>query len=242
MCTVTYIPSNGKVFLTSNRDEKSWRLSAAPPQEYEIISGKVYFPKDTNAGGTWFAVHENGNAIVLLNGGFNFHESKPPYRTSRGLILLDLIQHDSPFDYFRSINLDEIEPFTLVIWQDDELFECRWDAEKKYAKQIDKSIPHIWSSVTLYNDETAAKRKAWFEEWLKERNQFMQSDILYFHQFTGDGDSHDDLMMNRDGKVFTVSITGVEISDHTAQMTYLDLQNNKEYQQHIEFKKELAGR
>lgn len=227
MCTVTYIPAQGRVFLTSNRDEKSWRYPAIPPQEYDFSSGKIYFPKDANAGGTWLAVHENGNAIVLLNGGFKFHESRPPYRKSRGLILLDLIEHDSPFDFFRSINLEEIEAFTLVIWQDKELFECRWDGEKKYAKQIDKTVPHIWSSATLYNEEITAKRKGWFEEWLKNNDEFSQKDILHFHQFTGDGDAHNDLAMNRDGKVFTVSITGIEISDHKAQITYLDLQENK---------------
>jgi uncharacterized protein with NRDE domain len=240
MCTVTYIPSSKKIFITSNRDEKSWRFPAIPPQAYEFGSGKVYFPKDRNAGGTWIAVHENGNVIVLLNGGFEFHESTPPYRKSRGLILLDLVQHDSPFDFFRSINLEEIEPFTLVIWQDNELFECRWDGEKKYAKQIDKSIAHIWSSATLYNAEITAKRKKWFDEWMKERNDFLQTDIMHFHQFTGDGDTHNDLAMNRDGKVFTVSITGIEISNHNAQITYLDLPENKTYFSAIELKKELA--
>lgn len=242
MCTVTYIPANGKIFLTSNRDEKSWRLAALPPLGYEYLTGKIYFPKDTNAGGTWIAVHENGNAIVLLNGGFMFHQSNPPYRTSRGLILLDLIQHESPFDYFRSINLDEIEPFTLVIWQHDELFECRWADEKKYAKKIDKSVPHIWSSATLYSDETVEKRKGWFDEWLNGRNEFTQRDILDFHQFTGDGDRHNDLTMNRDGRVGTVSITGIEISDHNVQITYLDLQENKTYLRDVELKQALAGR
>ncbi|MBS1576676.1 MAG: NRDE family protein [Bacteroidetes bacterium] len=241
MCTVTYIPSNDRVFITSNRDEKSWRFPAIPPQEYDFLSGKIYYPKDANAGGTWLAVHENGNAIVLLNGGFKFHESKPPYRKSRGLILLDLIEHMSPFDFFRSINLGEIEPFTLVIWQDMELFECRWDGEKKYAKQIDKSIPHIWSSVTLYNEEIAKKRKEWFDVWLNSNTSFSQKDILHFHQFTGDGDSHNNLTMNRDGKIFTVSITGIEIFNHKALITYLDLPVNKTYSCNIEFKKELAG-
>ena len=240
MCTVTYIPAKEKIFLTSNRDEKSWRFPAIPPCEYDFLSGKIYYPKDANAGGTWLAVHENGNIIVLLNGGFKFHESKPPYRKSRGLILLDLVQHESPFDFFRSISLEEIEPFTLVIWQDNELFECRWDGEKKHAKQIDKSVPHIWSSATLYNEEITSKRKMWFEKWLKERNEFSQTDILRFHQFTGDGDSHNDLAMNRDDKVFTVSITGVEISDHKAQITYLDLPENKTYLCNIDLKKELA--
>jgi hypothetical protein len=217
------------------------RTAALPPKEYTFLSGKIYFPKDMGAGGTWLAVHENGNVLVLLNGAIKLHESKPPYRTSRGLILLDLIQYDSPFDYFRSISLDEIEPFTLVIWQDEELFECRWDGEKKYAKQIDKSIPHIWSSVTLYGDEATAKRKQWFEEWLVGKKDFTQADIMHFHQFTGDGDGQNDLLMNRDDKVFTVSITGIEVMEHKAQMTYLDVQNNEKYKLDIQLKNELAG-
>ncbi|MGC4034621.1 MAG: NRDE family protein [Chitinophagaceae bacterium] len=241
MCTVTYIPANDKIFLTSNRDEKAHRLPAIPPAAYDFPSGKIYFPKDQTAGGTWIAVHENGNAIVLLNGGFKFHESKPPYRSSRGLIVLDLLQSESPFDFFRSISLDEIEPFTLVLWQDHELFECRWDGEKKYAKQIDKTVPHIWSSVTLYNDEVAATRRLWLINWLKGRSEFLQDDILQFHQFSGDGNRENDLSMDRDGKVFTVSITGLEISQEAAQITYLDLQEDKTYHCALRFAKQLAG-
>src|SRR5258706_5870429 len=130
MCTVTFIPGKEKVYLTSNRDEKHGRSPAVPPQGYDFISGKIYFPKDGTAGGTWFAVHENGNIIVVLNGIFKFHEPAPPYRKSRGLIVLELLEHESPFNVFRSISLDEIEPFTLVIWEEDELFECRWDGDK----------------------------------------------------------------------------------------------------------------
>ena len=242
MCTVTFIPDKEKVFFTSNRDEKSRRSIAVPPQPYAFGSGKIFFPKDENAGGTWFAVHENGNVLVLLNGGFKFHEPAPPYRKSRGLILVELIEHETPFNFFRSISLDSIEPFTLVIWENENLFECRWDGEKKYAKHLDKTISHIWSSATLYDDAVSNKRKTWFEKWLADRTEFTQNEILYFHQFTGDGDSHNDLTINRDGKVFTVSITGVEISETNAQITYLDLLNNKTYLQHIELNKEWAGR
>ena len=226
MCTVTYIPVREKVFLTSNRDEKSWRSSAIPPQGYEFNSGHIFFPKDGDAGGTWFAVHENSNAIVLLNGGFRKHEPQPPYRKSRGLILVDLIQKANPYDHFRSINLENIEPFTLVVWQDDELFECRWDGERKHAKPLDKTLSYIWSSATLYDDDTVAKRNAWFEKWRSENPEPSQEDIFHFHEFTGDGDSHNDLRMNRDGQVFTVSITGVAISENRASIRYADLREN----------------
>jgi hypothetical protein len=242
MCTVTFIPYTGKVFFTSNRDEKSRRSIAVPPQPYAFSSGKIFFPKDGNAGGTWFAVHENGNVLVLLNGGFKFHKPVPPYRKSRGLILIELIDHETPFNFFRAISLEDIEPFTLVIWENENLFECRWDGEKKYAMHLDKTIPHIWSSATLYDDEVSAKRKGWFEKWLTDKSEFTQKEILHFHRFTGDGDSDNDFTMNRDGKIFTVSITGVEISETKVEMTYLDLLNNKTYLQPIELNKEWAGR
>jgi len=242
MCTVTFIPYNDSVFITSNRDEKQRRLPAIPPREYDFPSGKQYYPKDADEGGTWFAQHENGNTIILLNGGFVYHESKPPYRKSRGLIVIELLQHDSPFDLFRSVGLDDIEPFTLVIWEDNNLFECRWDGERRHAKMLDKTLPYIWSSATLYDEAAAAKRELWFEEWLDKQSSFTQNEILDFHRFSGDGDTHNDLTMNRDGKVFTVSITGVEITGAKAQITYLDLLDDKTYLQDIEINKALADR
>ena len=36
MCTVSFVSSNGKVILTSNRDEKIIRPSAIEPKNYSI--------------------------------------------------------------------------------------------------------------------------------------------------------------------------------------------------------------
>ena len=238
MCTVTYIPSKEKIFLVSNRDEKHWRLPAIPPQPYDFSSGKIYFPKDADEGGSWFAVHENGNTLVLLNGGFKNHIPQPRYERSRGLVLLELAQTANPFDKFRSINLENIEPFTLVLWSNEKLFECRWDGERKHSKQLDKSLPYIWSSVTLYDDEAIAIRENLFENWLDKHPEFSIDDILNFHQFSGEANSHNNLLSNNQGKIFTVSITGVEISSATAHLKYLDLLTNQVFLQNITFKKE----
>jgi uncharacterized protein with NRDE domain len=104
MCTVSFIRVKEKVFLASNRDEKHFRSSAIPPTVYESETGKLLFPKDADAGGTWIAMHENGNAIIFLNGAFICHLPQPPYRLSRGVILLELITHSSPFNHFSKIN------------------------------------------------------------------------------------------------------------------------------------------
>lgn len=242
MCTVTFIPAGDKIYLTSNRDEKHWRSAALPPAVYPFPSGKILFPKDGDAGGTWIAAHENGNAIVFLNGGRIRHTPQPPYRKSRGLILLDLIEGRTAFNSFLAINLNNIEPFTAIIWDDGHLFECRWDGVQKYHHELSYKQPHIWSSVTLYDEEVINRRRRWFNSWLKKHPQPGQEDILHFHQFTGDGDQHNDLMMNRDGLVFTVSVTSMAITDQLVSMQYVDLQREKTCEQALAFEKTMVGR
>lgn len=242
MCTVTFIPAGDTCYLTSNRDEKHWRSPAFIPAVQAMNTGRLLFPKDSDAGGTWIAAHENGNAIVFLNGGFVAHTPQPPYRKSRGLILLDLADSASPWNSFLAINLNNIEPFTAVLWEQGHLYECRWDGQQKFHKEINPGRPHIWSSVTLYDEAVIRKRRQWFTQWLQRHPQPQGNDILHFHQFTGDGDRRNDLLMDRDGKVCTVSVTQLIISTPSIQMQYLDLRNNSTASQELAFEKSMAGR
>jgi Transport and Golgi organisation 2 len=240
MCTVTFIPAKDGVYLVSNRDEKHFRGDALPPEAYEFHTGKIVFPKDADKGGTWIAMHENGNAIVFLNGGKEAHMPEPPYRKSRGLVLLDLINANSAPEAFDRMDLTSIEPFTAVTWENSRLFELIWDGEEKHITEKDNSAPHIWSSVTLYEETTRSKRRRWFDDWLERTPDPQMEDILHFHQFTGEGDAHNDLMMNRDGKVFTVSITGMHLKRHYGQMQYLDLKNKKTSVSDLRFRQSIA--
>lgn len=223
MCTVTVIPIGNKIFIASNRDEKQKRKQALPPQKYIYNNAPLYFPKDADAGGTWIALKENSDAAVLLNGAFENHLHQPPYRKSRGLIFLDIISDDNPLKKFTEINLSNIEPFTIIILQGGSLYECRWDAEKHYQKKLDIHQPHIWSSATLYSNQVIQKRSQWFHQWLQQNNPPSQQQIFRFHHFGGDGDTHNDIRMNRNGQMLTVSITCMEISNTHASMIYEDL-------------------
>lgn len=241
MCTVTYIPGADGIFITSNRDEKSWREPALPPNTYSFDSGAILFPRDAHAGGTWIAAHENGNAIVFLNGAFESHVSSPPYKKSRGVVLIDLINSQSPVNSFQWINLNNIEPFTAIIFDQGFLHECRWDGINKHREQLDGSVPHIWSSATLYDRPVRDKRESWFGNWIAENPAPNVDSILHFHQFTGDGDRHNDLFMNRDGQVGTVSITSLQLSGQKVVMHYLDLQNNQRYVHDLGFENSLVN-
>jgi uncharacterized protein with NRDE domain len=98
------VPSNNKIIVTSNRDEAVLR-TAIPPKTYLIDGKKITFPKDPKAGGTWYAVAENGILLVLLNGAEEKHEHQPPYKRSRGLVVLEIISSDSPIDHWNTIDL-----------------------------------------------------------------------------------------------------------------------------------------
>ncbi len=167
MCTVTFIPIEGRVYLVSNRDEKHLRKDAIPPKIYSSPSGKLLYPQDAEAKGTWIVLHENGNALVLLNGGREPHSVMPAYRRSRGQVLLDLAKSDLPASLFLSIDLENIEPFTLVCLEKGKLWEAVWDGENRQITKKDEKSPHIWSSVTLYDQTARLRREEWFRDWLE---------------------------------------------------------------------------
>jgi uncharacterized protein with NRDE domain len=223
MCTVSFIPVRDNFIITSNRDEKTTRKNAIRPEPSIYNGQKLFFPKDADAGGTWIVMKENGDAAVLLNGAFLCHTAEPPYRLSRGIILLDVISTERPSLTFTKINLQDIEPFTLVLLENNCLYEFRWDGTEKYCKQLSINRAYIWSSSTLYDGFIVKKREQWFASFLNNHPTPTQQDVINFHRFTGDGDNQNDLMMTRDGMYSTVSITSILLTKDRASMKYLDI-------------------
>lgn len=233
MCTVTYLPINKREFiLTSNRDEDVNRLSALPVQEYKINNRNIFFPKDQKANGTWIAYDEKGYTLCLLNGANKAHIPKTNYKKSRGLMLLDFYFYNNPKEFAEQYNFKGMEPFTLIIaysCSDSErvkLHELIWDEEKAELIIHDSTLPQIWSSVTLYSNEVIKERKNWFEDWLKQNNNYTSDSILFFHHFGGNGSIDNDLMMNRTTKK-TVSICCINKNLSHTNIIYEDILNKK---------------
>lgn len=235
MCTVSFIPVRDQVFITSNRDEKLVRKKALSPAVYAAGDHRLIFPRDGDAGGTWIALKDSGDAAVLLNGAFLPHIPKPPYRKSRGQVFLDILHADRPSQYFIKMKLDNIEPFTIVLLENHTLYEFRWDGQDQYGKQLPAHRPHIWSSSTLYDGLMVKKREQWFASFLNNHPVPTQQDIIHFHHFTGDGDNRNDLLMQRDGVYATVSITSMLLTADRGSMKYLDLSDNQITEKKIEF-------
>lgn len=230
MCTVTYFPLKNKIVLTSNRDEKPNRSA----QEIHREKG-IFYPKDATKNGTWFAVSESGNAIVLLNGAFENHSVKTDYRKSRGLIVLDLMNEENIFNALQFIDLENIEPFTLVIFQEKQLAEFRWDGTEKHFKILDNNHPQIWSSATLYDESAREKREQIFQEFLQNET-ISEANILDFHYQKTD-DLENGITIKRQNTIQTISTTQVIIADEIALKHY-DRLNLYSKTEKISFKNE----
>jgi len=230
MCTVTYLPKGkGNYILTSNRDETPKR-AARPPQSYKIGNKDIYFPKDPLAGGTWIASDKTRFTLCLLNGGFEKHKHQPPYRRSRGLMLLDFYAYDSVEKFAKEYEFAGIEPFTLVIIDSNDetsLHQLVWTGESLDLKALNSKQTFIWSSSTLYPQAVRDERKSWFEKWLTNREHFQRKEIIQFHKTGGKGDAWNDFVMDRDGNVKTVSITSIEKSSMGFEMIYENLLKEK---------------
>ena len=222
MCTVSFVKSHQSIIITSNRDEHKDRLPALKPDVYVLNGIKTLFPKDPKGNGTWFAFNEFDTVIVLLNGADEKHSPKVTYRKSRGLIVLDIIASKQPLIIWENSNLDNIEPFTLVLFYENKLYQLRWNELKKTCIQLDSSQHHIWSSSTLYNPEIRNLRQHWFENFTNASDDIQPSEVLNFHTNTYREDIENGLIINRKNGVQTKSITQLVITNDNSTLTHFD--------------------
>ena len=215
MCLLTFVPIDATKFLiTSNRDENIKRPRAIPPKNYKFNGSKLICPIDPTSNGTWIATNSKFT-LVILNGGHTKHAYSPPYRKSRGKIIIDFLEFDSISNFYDNYDFSGIEPFTLLEFKHGsklEISELRWDENGKSLERLDPSLPAIWSSVTLYNPEAIANRKTHFESFLKENKQDLSSkSLLEFHHLKNEDDLENGNFMKRPNGIMTVNITQIEI-------------------------------
>lgn len=224
MCTVVFIPENDKLIFASLRDESPLRPTAITPQMYSTNSTVVLAPQDALAGGTWLGINDFKNIIILLNGGFEKHQRIENYRKSRGLIVSELLASEMPVIDWELISLEAIEPFTLLVWSDEMLFHLVWDGVQKHRLKLDSTIPHIFSSSTLYTADAKTKRQNAFQQWIVQNHSISKLSLLNFFKSVEDSDNG--FLINRNEEVKTLSYSFIEFNNNEiAELNYYDLLN-----------------
>lgn len=218
MCIASFVLDNEKFILTFNRDESSERTSL-PPEFRTKNNFTVLCPLDQLGGGTWIGYNEKIVAC-LQNGAFEKHVRKPFYSKSRGLILLDILSQPFHEDALHDIDLTNVEPFTLSVFQPGStiLTILRHDGEILNKERMDLSLPAIIASSTLYDHEARTFILQDFNKVEKTQEQ-----LFLFHENYRIGGQKNQFT----DRVTTVSITQFIVEKSKVSCTYFDTKSDQ---------------
>lgn len=221
MCTIAFIPKNGQYYFASLRDESPKRPAALVPAFIYANNTRCLAPVDPLGGGTWVGINEYRCVIILMNGGCKNHAKKSKYAVSRGAIVKKLLADTRPVIGWNLMNLINVEPFTLIVWADEQLFQLVWNGRKKQTLHLSKTETHIWSSATLYSYKAQNYRANLFKNWIVRQSIISQLSLLDFFKMYDD--PLNGFFINRNGLVKTLSYTFMATTiDNTVIVSYHD--------------------
>lgn len=240
MCTVVFIPKGDRYFFASLRDESPSRPKAVVPDIYKEGDTVILSPVDAMAGGTWLGVTASCSVIILLNGGFEKHKRKTSYRKSRGLIVTELLASKLPVRDWNLMHMQDVEPYTLVVWNEGNLFQLVWDGEHKHGVLLKSNQPFIWSSSTLYDQQARTHRSELFQQWITMNTAV--SSLSLFNFFKSYTESENGFLMNRNEQTKTLSYTFIELqTDDSAEMQYHDFLSDTYHDKKIWFNNSIKN-
>ena len=131
---------------------------------------------------------------------------------------MEFFEGHSPLSFAEQVDLHQIEPFTLLLVDQHEFCELRYDGINRHVRMLSKAQPYIWSSVTLYNDDEAKQKENRFMSWLNAAPSLSTEQIMQFH-----GLHNPNGYLLDKPQVKTVSITSVHLQHDLLKMSYADL-------------------
>jgi uncharacterized protein with NRDE domain len=233
MCTVSFIATKQNYVFTFNRDEQALRQTPYFINKENVGFKTIYFTKDVLAGGTWFSADSKGNVAMLFNGAFSKHKKLHTYKKSRGVILRNLISANTIKASFNNENFLDTEPFSIILFEDKNLFRLVWDGEKKYEIPLEKNLPYIFSSATLYTDEVQEMRRQWMKDFIKNEQAITSDTVLNFHSNYKKEDKENGLIIYREGSCSTLSISQAVVEGDTILLKHIDIRTGKKYTDQI---------
>jgi Transport and Golgi organisation 2 len=235
MCTVSVVPIKNGLVFTFNRDEKPERHTPHFMVHEKLAHKEIYYAKDSKAGGTWFAADSLGNAAMLFNGAFSKHEKQAVYKKSRGVILLAVISAQNMLRFYDAEDLEAVEPFSILLFENGKLYRLTWDGIIKHAAPLSNETNYIFSSATLYDEMMQQQRRLWLAEFFIQQQQITGNAMFQFHSYYKKEDKQNGLIIERPGGCSTLSISQLIVTTEAAEIKHLDLKTGEEYQHQITF-------
>jgi uncharacterized protein with NRDE domain len=233
MCILSIVKSEDRIVITSNRDEQRTRKNSLSPEIIDLGERKAIMARDAQAQGTWLLSDNLGRTAILLNGAFESHIPNPPYRESRGIILVNLFQEENFKSAFLFYNLENIEPFQVIYLDREQAFQSVWDGKQKHLFAVDLSTPQVFFSPTLYTQEQQEEKRNHFLKTLAEIHSIDSNQLLEIHSNQNIHSLDVNFFMSREHQT-TKSISQVELNSTQSKYVHWQSWDNQRHQHILE--------
>lgn len=148
-----------------NRDEARSRHEY-PTLFYPDGDTNIVYPRDIQAGGTWFGVSRSGVTLALLN---RYQDPQALGKQSRGWLIPKLLKFKSLGEmrgYFGDqFGFADYNPFDLVMIDAKQIVQLSWNGRD--SRWQEHHAPCFFTSSSLRPLEIIAERQAHFTAWFE---------------------------------------------------------------------------
>ena len=222
MCTVSWLRQVEGYVLLCNRDERRTRKPASGPKIGEVRGVSFVAPVDGDHGGSWIGTNQFGLTLCLLNRYGNWKPDPNRDYTSRGLLLIDLL--DCRCSQHLSERLDHLElyrfqPFTMVVLSVDEPATLIDWTGLEWTIQLDAEARMPLTSSSLKDPNVSTLRHELFAEMVSQRGSIDQELLHKFHRSHRPKRGPRSVCMHRDDAV-SVSLSIVSVGPAAVEFLY----------------------
>jgi uncharacterized protein with NRDE domain len=221
MCTVSWLRRADGYLLLCNRDERNTRRPAAGPRIDALNGISFIAPVDGDHGGSWIGVNEFGLTLCLLNRYGDWTPQPDQDYTSRGLLLIDLLNCSSREEVQRRISrqrLERFQPFTLAVLTVEESTTLDWTGREHIIQtEADLQVPLVSSSWK--EPKIARTRKELFSRMVSEAGGVDAQLLDEFHRSHFPEPGPLSVCMHR-ADAMTLSLCAVHVKRNTIEFTY----------------------
>lgn len=184
MCTVSWLHHDGGYDLFCNRDEQRTRSAALAPRLHTQRGVRFIAPIDGDFSGTWVGVNEFGLSLCLLNRYQDAVSTSHEAPTSRGLLLMELLDAASREDvlaHLRAMGLSRFRPFTLLALEIARpAMIARWDG-RALAMDSNGDAAMPLTSSSFDTARVIASRTAYFKRLAAASGRVDAAVLEQFH-------------------------------------------------------------
>lgn len=221
MCTVSWLRQSDGYVLFCNRDERNSRKTASGPRVGSVRGVSYVAPVDGDHGGSWIGANQFGLTLCLLNRYGDWQADPDTEYTSRGLLLMELLDCWSSqylCERLNDVDLNRFKPLTMLalsveapaILVDWTGLECTIDLDAEERLPL--------SSSSLRDTNVIAQRQQLFADI--SRPTGINLELLHkFHRSHLPERGSASVCMHRDDAA-TVSLSVVTISPGTVEFLY----------------------